>query len=72
MKTHFFPLIPLFLCGCTAQQLKPILDNLSHDCDRHYTFAVGALGTTVTGQIDCKAEGTTTTTTVTTPKVSTP
>lgn len=47
----------VMLSGCTATQLKPILDNLSHDCARHYTFAVGALGTTVTGEINCTAEG---------------
>jgi hypothetical protein len=58
------------LNGCAADQMKPFLDNLSHDCTRHYTGSVGGtLGTaTVAFDISCAPEGTTTTTTVTTPK----
>jgi len=60
------------LCGCSAQRLKPFLDNLSHDCTRHYTGSVGGtLGTaTVAFDINCAPEGSTTTTTVTTPKAA--
>ncbi len=54
------------LSGC-AGQMKPFLDNLSHDCTRHYTGSVGGtLGTaTVAFDINCSPEGSTTTTTVT-------
>lgn len=55
------------LGGCSVQQMKPFLENLSHDCARHYTGSVGGtLGTaTVAFDINCTPEGTTTTTTVT-------
>jgi len=61
------------LTGCSVQQMKPFLDNLSHDCQRHYTGSVGGtLGTaTVAFDITCAPEGTVTTTTVTTPKAAT-
>lgn len=67
MKYLVFALF-LTLPGCAATQLKPFLDNLSHDCTRHYTGSVGLTGTTVAFDIACAPEGTTTTTTVTTPK----
>ncbi len=54
----------VLLAGCKAQDMKPILDNLSHDCDRHYTFSAstgggvtGAGGSvTIAGTADCKHE----------------
>lgn len=60
------------LSGCSAASMKPFLDNLSHDCTRHYTGSVGGtLGNaTVAFDINCAPEGSTTTTTVTTPKAA--
>jgi hypothetical protein len=69
MKRLAFVLCAALLPGCAADQMKPFLDNLSHDCTRHYTGSVGGtLGTaTVAFDISCAPEGTTTTTTVTVP-----
>ncbi len=54
----------LILPGCAQQNVKEALDNIAHDCDRHYTFSantggVGGIGGSVTlaGTADCKAEG---------------
>lgn len=48
------------LTGCAQENVKQALDNLSKDCDRHYTFAAssGTVGgsLTVSGTADCKHE----------------
>lgn len=48
------------LAGCAQENVKQALDNLSKDCDRHYTFAAssGTVGgsLTVSGTADCKHE----------------
>ena len=49
------------MSGCAQQNVHEALENLSHDCERHYTFSantggVGGLGgsITVAGTADCK------------------
>ena len=51
----------LAIQGCAQQNVHEALENLSHDCERHYTFSantggVGGLGgsITVAGTADCK------------------
>jgi outer membrane lipoprotein-sorting protein len=64
MKILLFAIAMLALPGCAQQNVKEALDNIAHDCDRHYTFSantggVGGIGGSVTlaGTADCKAEG---------------
>lgn len=53
----------LALSACKPADVKPYLDNLSHDCTRHYTFSLSTGGvagvganSTITGNIDCAPE----------------
>jgi len=60
--------IALLLTGCAAQQIDHILSNLDKDCERHYSGSVGGIagiGAQGNFTIDCKASGTTITTTTT-------
>jgi len=57
----------LALPGCASQQIDHVLANLDKDCTRHYSGSIGGIGIVAqaTFEIDCKASGTTITTTTT-------
>lgn len=62
MKLLFFAIALLTLAGCAQENVKQALDQLSKDCDRHYTFSISTgsvgLGSSVAGTMtaDCKHE----------------
>ena len=64
MKLALIAVAMILLPGCAQQNVKEALDNISHDCERHYTFSAstgggvtGAGGSvTIAGTADCKRE----------------
>jgi len=56
MKTIAILAILAILPGCGPKDLKPVLDDLSKGCTRHYTFSAASgvpAQITIAGTIDC-------------------